>query len=562
MGLDTFKLEVESVVGSETGVPGEKITYTANRYNLDEFEERLKRQIKWAVKVDGVIKPAGGALSGETVEIILEKKWEGKEILVMAQNFFRDFKESAGQKTKVEKFPRTLVKEISECKEASCGQTVKYKVIRYNRQESSVSSNDKKNIKWAVEVDGIQEELTDKKGESINLTIKEEWDGKEITVMACLNGFDKNVSTRTRVQPTSTLVREISEHKEAFGGQTVEYSIVQYNKERNNVSETDKNNVRWAVKIDGKQEELKDKKGEKISLEIKKEWEGKEILVMACLNKFNETVSQKTMINKRMLLYLEFFDSKETMFAESAQSRMQNIYESIGYDSTIHKVHCVPIQDISELHTIIPKYIEKYGGAKKAFCKEVAIFSHCALDGPKGHEATSLYPIMVTKTNFLGQKQVVPGKQMTMEGWGAIEFNWAENSKFALFGCRSGSERIDEKSFAKNISKCQNFKDVEIWGQPRYSYPSFYPTHRVSTGARHTGLFIEGSHIKTYMVAREKDELWGATYFGEKNNAWELTNKELEKYPKAYPMNCYKNGIRVRVACQSYFNTHLKKNNL
>jgi hypothetical protein len=200
MGLDTFNLEIESVVGSETGAPEEKITYRVNRYSLDDFEERLKKQIKWAVKVDGVVKPAGNALSGDVVEIILKKEWEGKEILVMAQNFFRDFKESAGQKTKVTRFPQTLVKEISGETEASGGQTIQYRVKSYNRQENNISKDIQDRVKWAVKVDGKIEELKDKKGGRINLEIKKEWDGKEIMVMACLQSFREDVCKKTKIK--------------------------------------------------------------------------------------------------------------------------------------------------------------------------------------------------------------------------------------------------------------------------------------------------------------------------------------------------------------------------
>jgi hypothetical protein len=94
-------------------------------------------------------------------------------------------------------------------------------------------------------------------------------------------------------QETQLLVQEVKGEKEAKPGQKITYEVTKYNKDE--VSEDDKKRVQWAVKVDGKQENLKEKDA-KITLEIKKEWAGKEIVVMACLEKFIEKVSQKTKV--------------------------------------------------------------------------------------------------------------------------------------------------------------------------------------------------------------------------------------------------------------------------
>ncbi|MCL1832877.1 MAG: hypothetical protein FWG49_00085 [Leptospirales bacterium] len=263
-------------------------------------------------------------------------------------------------------------------------------------------------------------------------------------------------------------------------------------------------------------------------------------------NKENTYITKKN--RNTVLLYLAFYDSKEKMFEKTAQTRRQNIYKSEGYDENIHKVHCHSIQDISELHVIIPNYIKEYGCKEVAFCKEVSIFSHAALDGPRGHVVASRYPLIEDNKKT---------KQMSLEGWGRIDFNWSNDSKFVMFGCRTAVESDAKRNFSKKISSLQNFKDVEIWGQPSYTYPSFYPTHRVSTGIRHMGIFLIN---QVYMVAQWDKTGQKSTYkLMEKNSAWNLTKQELEKYPEALPMNCYRNGIKVRVAPQSYFNTHLEK---
>lgn len=99
---------------------------------------------------------------------------------------------------------------------------------------------------------------------------------------------------------------------------------------------------------------------------------------------------------KQVLLYLLFYVTKndhgDTFFAEAAQTRLQNIKASLGYDDAIHKVHCPPIQDLGEVAVIVARYIAKYGGSTVAFCKEVGVFSHAGLDGPIGSQVSSVAP--------------------------------------------------------------------------------------------------------------------------------------------------------------------------
>jgi hypothetical protein len=101
-------------------------------------------------------------------------------------------------------------------------------------------------------------------------------------------------------QEEKILVKEVTGKTEAFPGQKAEYRVTRYNRDK--VSDADRNSVKWAIKTDGNQEELKNKKGEKVTVEIKKEWAGKEIIVMAYLQSPNEKVSVKTAVIKLPLL--------------------------------------------------------------------------------------------------------------------------------------------------------------------------------------------------------------------------------------------------------------------
>jgi hypothetical protein len=198
-----FDCEVESIVGCDTAAVGEMVTFSVA--GSKKMPESSLHCLHWGVSIDGVIKPAPTRSYGwlETVEIVMCEEWVGKEIIIMAHNGGRstDFKESTGLKVEVTANPRVMPREISGFDEANVGDTVEYKVTRYNRAADKISERQKQGMRWAIKVNGVQEVLTDEVGEIFNLDIRKEWDGKEIVVMAAMFSweFDEGVSQRTRV---------------------------------------------------------------------------------------------------------------------------------------------------------------------------------------------------------------------------------------------------------------------------------------------------------------------------------------------------------------------------
>jgi hypothetical protein len=99
-----------------------------------------------------------------------------------------------------------------------------------------------------------------------------------------------------------TLIREVRGASDVFSRQDIEYWVAGYNKERSKVSDYDRKNVRWSVKVgggvidvvDGRTGELI--RGEKITLGIPDTWAGERILVMAYLKSHSENVSQETRV--------------------------------------------------------------------------------------------------------------------------------------------------------------------------------------------------------------------------------------------------------------------------
>jgi hypothetical protein len=213
-----------------------------------------------------------------------------------------------------------------------------------------------------------------------------------------------------------------------------------------------------------------------------------------------------------LIFYIDEDHKGNTLMAEVAKTRLQNIKNSSWYDSQIHYVHCPPIQALDEIIEI-------------AYNTEIKI---CPLKS---------WP-----------------HQMEECGWGQIDVLWADKDAICVFyGCNTGHK---PSGFAQRISKLSNFKDVEVWGQSTYSYPSFYPDYRVTSMARNmkTGWDLRKA---TYLVGGNEGQGWDATsYKPNKDTLDEETIKE--DFPKANPMNCFKNGTHIRETHQGYFNDHRK----
>jgi len=81
-------------------------------------------------------------------------------------------------------------------------------------------------------------------------------------------------------------------------------------------------------------------------------------------------------------------------------------------------------------------------------------------------------------------------KQLTIEGWSKIEFNWSNDATAIFWGCRSG------QSFANRLSSQENMRDVNVIGQMTYSYPSKFANGRVFDSKMVQGAFT----YPVYMV--------------------------------------------------------------
>jgi RHS repeat-associated protein len=211
-----------------------------------------------------------------------------------------------------------------------------------------------------------------------------------------------------------------------------------------------------------------------------------------------------------MLFYTFGNNRGDEMFRAAAETRKYDIEHSDYFDPTNDIVLLIPIQDLAGISQLVGNVIDTYS---ENFGKtaEFGIWSHASIDGPKGTVPTS--------TNAIDEKQ------MSIEGWGNIVFNWGDKASASFYGCRAGVSENGSTSFTTQISGLDNFRNVSVYGQTAYSYPSRY------TNVRKTSLEMMHNNFSypTYMVGGKKGNGTKSLLFG----------------IGAYPMRKSRNGYGV-----------------
>lgn len=91
-----------------------------------------------------------------------------------------------------------LVKAVKGKPEAFPGETLEYHVDRYNT--TAVSDKTRARVKWKVTVDGKEEPVEQPGTDVLELTVKSEWQRKELCVQAYINKPSDKVKVNTRVK--------------------------------------------------------------------------------------------------------------------------------------------------------------------------------------------------------------------------------------------------------------------------------------------------------------------------------------------------------------------------
>lgn len=189
-------------------------------------------------------------------------------------------------------------------------------------------------------------------------------------------------------------------------------------------------------------------------------------------------------------IYILFYTSGNTrgdeMFRAAALTRQTDIERSKHFDPAKDKVVVLAVQDMASIQNsvndIVKQYSPTYGQTQ-----EFSIWSHAGVDGPTGTVSTS--------------SNAVDGNQMSLTGWGNIDFNWKNNgtgTNANFFGCKTGAEKKEITnyyvnsygglspeyritSFANQISSLSNFENVTVGGQTSSSFPSQFTNYRLNS---------------------------------------------------------------------------------
>ncbi len=218
-------------------------------------------------------------------------------------------------------------------------------------------------------------------------------------------------------------------------------------------------------------------------------------------------------------VYLYYYasgdDEKDNaMFWAAALTRATNMLKS-GKIKEGDTYRIQGISDLGQLGASIEKDIAElsptYGQTA-----EFGLWSHGALDGPRGSVASSRGPI--------------GANQMSAEEWGNIDFNWKESGANAMFfGCRTASGKDDSGNavtpWAQTISMNENMNGVNVYGQTTRSYPSGLPFMGITS----PGALLGNHKVPTYMVGSDR-------------GGWAGVNRYLGIPNRAYPMAGYRNG--------------------
>ena len=175
--------------------------------------------------------------------------------------------------------------------------------------------------------------------------------------------------------------------------------------------------------------------------------------------------------------------------------------EGMRCSNLLHKQGNTLVSDIVET------YCESFG--KTA---EFSIWSHAGRDGPVGTKRTS--------------NKALDEKQMTLDGWNAIDFNWAPGANANFYGCKTGVGDKDKPSFSTRISSLNNYLNVNVHGQISSAYPSLYTNIRLNNIEMIRGVFS----CPTYMVGGEPLGIKGLLF---------------PTRTKANPMRTSRNGIEI-----------------
>ncbi|NBA87971.1 hypothetical protein GVN16_19530 [Emticicia sp. CRIBPO] len=201
-------------------------------------------------------------------------------------------------------------------------------------------------------------------------------------------------------------------------------------------------------------------------------------------------------------------------FRKAAETRRKEIEKSENFNTKKDKVVIVGYDKVEQLkeftNNVLSEFGEKYGKTS-----EVSIWSHAsAIDGPIGRLPNEKYPASSNPQDRF---------QMSDDGWSQINFNFKENgASINFYGCNTCAVGF-ANPFGKRISELDNFRNVEVSGQPYSAYVS----ERKNLFYNPTG----SNRDNTYFVSQKYENLTPVS---------KIISLGM------YPMKTFKNGVLIK----------------
>lgn len=170
------------------------------------------------------------------------------------------------------------------------------------------------------------------------------------------------------------------------------------------------------------------------------------MIITATLKSTGQKISAELREIEYVRVHFIFYVNKEKSFKTAAFTRKREI-ESLGGKRV---VFCEEFDDLWKINDIIKTKTLLYFETQKIKWKtvEVCIYSHSAVDGPRGSIKASQNALSLETNNSND------AAQLTLEGWGKIKFNFHKDiSILAFYGCRT-------YSFISKLIKYVNVKYI------------------------------------------------------------------------------------------------------
>jgi hypothetical protein len=187
---------------------GEEFLLEAIAFNYPSVAEKYIPLIQWEMTPENGTAEIIG--TGKSVKYKIPKKYAGKKVVFRAyinKDSYAEFPLQRMECMVETQPPNLLIKEVKGSEKAFAGETVEFRVTKYNVDGKKLTTSDKKAIKWDVKIgDDTKKVLVNTDGlpyrtDRISLVVSRERAGKEVVVMPYFRSSTESIAVRMNVYP-------------------------------------------------------------------------------------------------------------------------------------------------------------------------------------------------------------------------------------------------------------------------------------------------------------------------------------------------------------------------